>query len=709
MINSREIIFNSVRNIGFKDGKPADEKLILNHSVRKGENGDLLILIGANNSGKSNILDGIQWSKYINGINCQREIKRCQREIEHCQGEIESCQGNIYYLKIEDCQKAIESCQKAIKFTTNLYPDEACREPDVSFHFTNAYLNKIKLADIKKENIRQLIEDEVFSKLLKEKYSSLYNTWYRKYISKYRYECKYAVNFYFEAGMCSLKIDNPSPEVRYFSHLFLSEYLTTPISDEEFINNNPYPNCGNANEDISDLKISVCDTKRNEIFADTFESSVNSLEKKFLSLYKTWCKKSGYGFNVYLKDGMCSLKIDKLWRDEYYFLDLFLSEYLTTSISDEDFINNNPYYPRNLSYEPNCYNANEAREIKSSEFEISVGEIGNSEFFTALLRAIEMPKENVINAYDNLKKDNHRKHLDELQGQINDSLENISEIFNQFYVTDAQYSFKMELERENIRFFIYRGNDVMVLDKQSVGFRYFFNLFIYLYSCSLKPGDIIVMDEPATNLHISAQKELRVFLKEIARCWDITIVLATHSPFLIDLDHLDELRIIENKDNIVRIHNTFTVVNYGDPDSLLPIKEALTVENHILVNPENTVVFVEGITDYNYLTAFKLLFKNEDIIFVPINGVGADENHCKEISKKLLKIRKDAIVLVDNDTAGQRMKEINDEASELKVISLADIDKNFKEIESLFSKEDLRKCELIDGNGEIIKHASTSA
>ena len=46
MINSREIIFNSVRNIGFKDGKPADEKLILNHSVRKGENGDLLILIG---------------------------------------------------------------------------------------------------------------------------------------------------------------------------------------------------------------------------------------------------------------------------------------------------------------------------------------------------------------------------------------------------------------------------------------------------------------------------------------------------------------------------------------------------------------------------------------------------------------------------------------------------------------------------------------
>ena len=259
--------------------------------------------------------------------------------------------------------------------------------------------------------------------------------------------------------------------------------------------------------------------------------NIDSLKEKFLSLYKTWCEKHGYEYkyvpDFYFKAGMCSLKINNPSPEVQYFSDLFFSEYLTTSISDEDFINNNPYYPRNLSYVPNCYNANEAREIKSSEFEIFVGEIENSEFFTALLRAIEMPKENVINAYDNLKKDNHRKHLDELQGQINDSLENISEIFNQFYVTDAQYSFKMELERENIRFFIYRGNDVMVLDKQSVGFRYFFNLFIYLYSCSLKPGDIIVMDEPATNLHISAQKELRVFLKEIARRRDITIVLAT--------------------------------------------------------------------------------------------------------------------------------------------------------------------------------------
>ncbi|MBQ5580420.1 MAG: hypothetical protein IIT43_04085, partial [Clostridia bacterium] len=42
---------------------------------------------------------------------------------------------------------------------------------------------------------------------------------------------------------------------------------------------------------------------------------------------------------------------------------------------------------------------------------------------------------------------------------------------------------------------------------------------------------------------------------------DITIVIATHSPFLIDLDYLDELRVIVNKENISSIENNFAVVN----------------------------------------------------------------------------------------------------------------------------------------------------
>ena len=43
------------RNIGFKNKKPNTERQVLSHSLKKNEIGDLIILIGANNSGKTNI------------------------------------------------------------------------------------------------------------------------------------------------------------------------------------------------------------------------------------------------------------------------------------------------------------------------------------------------------------------------------------------------------------------------------------------------------------------------------------------------------------------------------------------------------------------------------------------------------------------------------------------------------------------------------
>ena len=212
------------------------------------------------------------------------------------------------------------------------------------------------------------------------------------------------------------------------------------------------------------------------------------------------------------------------------------------------------------------------------------------------------------------------------------------------------------------------------------------------------------MDEPATHLHPKGQRELRQFLKEFAIRNDISIIIATHSPFLIDLDYLDELRIIENSDNITSITNNFAAVNTDDPDSLLPIKNSLTVENHVICNPDKKIIFVEGITDYNYLTAFKNKLKKEELVFIPINGLGKSKEENLQISKCLIEIRKnDPILLVDGDNAGKIMESIN-ENSELEVISLEKIQNySFKTIESLFSSEDMEKF------GLKYKHASTSS
>lgn len=51
----RSLEIQKFRNIGLNE----KEKIVLNSSMKKGEIGNLIIVIGANNSGKSNVLDAL--------------------------------------------------------------------------------------------------------------------------------------------------------------------------------------------------------------------------------------------------------------------------------------------------------------------------------------------------------------------------------------------------------------------------------------------------------------------------------------------------------------------------------------------------------------------------------------------------------------------------------------------------------------------------
>lgn len=166
--------------------------------------------------------------------------------------------------------------------------------------------------------------------------------------------------------------------------------------------------------------------------------------------------------------------------------------------------------------------------------------------------------------------------------------------------------------------------------------------------------------------------------------------------------------------NKAQIDNDFATINIDDPDSLLSVKNALTVSNHILLDPDVKVVFVEGITDYNYMIAFKKLLKRDDLVFLPIRGVGkfgseGFKDKQLAISKRLIQIRKHGpILMVDSDGAGNAMKKTNKD-SELNVFSLADVDVAFRDIETLFTEADLKKLEIVNDNGKIEKHSITSS
>lgn len=584
----RSVRIEHFRNIGFRrklNNKHHEdyERLVINNSLNRDELGDLIIIIGDNNTGKSNYLDAL---KILGGQDFQEKDK------------------------------------------TDLFLNESSQSPNIT----------------------------LFGRRDKD-----------------------------EMDYCSYKKD-----------MMKGENISPP--DYHLIMEEPYFFCKmeNIKEELNILHKAECDYLCDEgpiadIYNKVINNELDSLEKVLPLVFKILDRYHN-GHNIYRAyekrndAGFIFNKIkDTLLFKEYLFKS---KKYDKNFLIKDNYIDIHgyPFLPNIITY------AN--KDISSENLICNIDELENSEFFKSLFDSINSSYE-IKNAYERYKHSKNKGILKQEEKIINEKLNKLSEKFNQFcHIDKSEYRFEIDMESSKIQLLIFSGSQTRTLENQSTGFRWYFNLFFNLLNRKeLKSGDIVIMDEPATNLNKKGQRMIRNSLKEFAIHNNISIVMATHSPFLIDMDHLDELRIVTNEENISTIRNSFTAVDLDVPDYLLPIRESLTVENHILLKPEETVVFVEGITDYNYLVAFKKLFGIEHISFLPINGVGKTEEESREISKQLIKIRKDAVLLVDSDKAGKLMKALNEE-SDLKVIPLSDISPSFKEIESLFSPDDLEQYNL---------------
>lgn len=315
---------------------------------------------------------------------------------------------------------------------------------------------------------------------------------------------------------------------------------------------------------------------------------------------------------------------------------------------------------------------------------------------------MEINVNEIVKAYNQFEENNNSAILNRLKNKIKPKIDTLNDQFNKMYfASNDKYKFTLDFESSRISFGMARGEDEdpIVLEYQSTGFRWYFNLFFnFLATNNLKSGDIVILDEPATNLHPQGQIELRRFIKEYAIKNDILFIIATHSPFLIDVDNFDELRVINMENNRSNIDNLFTAVNLHDPDSLLPIKESLTIKQNILYDLETEIIWVEGITDYIYLTMFKNLLEIKNIAFLPFNGVGKKEE-TNDILKKILSIKfHKKSILVDADRAGLEMHKKAKDSGFDSVYNLSEINKDnqsFKNIEDLFTTEDKEKYKII--------------
>ena len=114
------------------------------------------------------------------------------------------------------------------------------------------------------------------------------------------------------------------------------------------------------------------------------------------------------------------------------------------------------------------------------------------------------------------------------------------------------------------------------LEQRSAGLQYFFSFYLIFL---VESGDtyhdsILLLDEPGLQLHPTAQQQTTKFFDRISK--GNQLFFSTHSPFMIDLDHLDRVRTVyEGPGGTTKVSLDEWP---ADKDSLFPLEAALATK-----------------------------------------------------------------------------------------------------------------------------------
>lgn len=201
------------------------------------------------------------------------------------------------------------------------------------------------------------------------------------------------------------------------------------------------------------------------------------------------------------------------------------------------------------------------------------------------------------------------------------------------------------------------------LDQRSEGFQWLVSFFIVFFAEAegKHKNAILLLDEPGLSLHALKQKEFRKTLSILSNMNQT--LYTTHSPFLIGVDELNLVRVVEMKNRSVgtKVNTTITATDSG---ALLPLQEALGYDlaQSLFFHEKNLVL--EGLTDLWYLEAISDLLKandktkglDEQIALIPANSASKVVYYSTILTSQHLYVS----ALLDSDSAGDVAAEQDD-------------------------------------------------
>jgi predicted ATP-dependent endonuclease of OLD family len=159
---------------------------------------------------------------------------------------------------------------------------------------------------------------------------------------------------------------------------------------------------------------------------------------------------------------------------------------------------------------------------------------------------------------------------------------------------------------------------------------------------------ILLLDEPGIHLHLQAQFNLINFFQKLKETNQI--IYTTHSPFLIDENHLEQVRsVYEDETGITHITENNLI---PDKKSIFPLQAALSYKTSQVIYQGLKQLLVEGDSDYNYIKAISAMLAklgkkslDKDIVILPCKGASKIEKYAR-LFRDLENI---PVVLLDSD------------------------------------------------------------
>jgi len=194
-----------------------------------------------------------------------------------------------------------------------------------------------------------------------------------------------------------------------------------------------------------------------------------------------------------------------------------------------------------------------------------------------------------------------------------------------------------------------------LLNRRAEGFKWTFS-FIVNFAAETQKAElkeaILLLDEPARNLHPAQQRGITDLLKGLAG--SNQILYATHSPFMI-FDYTPGNLLVVELDKRKHLSRIYYEYWNADEQTLIPILYGLSkglvesiMERQIGFN-SRPVIIVETMADCMYLNAFDKFLKDPNLSMNPLNIVPAfNKNSVMSLATFYRNHGYDTFVLLDN-------------------------------------------------------------